>query len=124
MVKNNSAAASAAVCNYTKETCEVKFGAFKKVFKKVNWKSKEAALSSVNSDNKIERFLNEVKVENFFDHLKNSYKPKNNLYSRLMGLYTGDVLFDDPRQSALKMEFEVKNDLTFKKGDYLSLIHI
>ncbi len=116
-------AISAPKCNYTKQTCEKMFGEFKLALESINWKQKESKLSGLSSEGKIDSFLNEVKVDNLFEYLKSSYKPKNNLYSRLIGLFSGDVIFDDG-QPALKMEFQLKNDLEYKKGEYYGTYRI
>lgn len=111
-------------CTYSKKACEDKYGPFKQLVKVVDWKKQEVALSGVRSENRIEPFLEDVKVDNLFDYLKNSYKPKRNAYFRFRGLFTGDVIFDNPKQSTLKMEFELKDDLVFKKGEYYGTYRI
>jgi len=78
----------------------------------------------VRSENRIEPFLENVKVKNLFEYLNNSYKPKQNLYARLQGLFVGDVIFDDEKQNSLKMEFELKDDLIFRKGEYYGTYRI
>jgi|GEM_PF-4872617 len=97
------------VCEYTKQTCEERFGKITEKVAQINWQNKELGLASVNSVSQMSDFLKDVEVPNLFNYLSSAKVIDQNSYKFFSGNFEGELTFDNKKKknSLLKLQSKI-----------------